>query len=81
MTIHTLKIAENEADLVAMGDKAFVFRSTSLGVKRGDELHFRVMFKQKPRPHKIEQMTFECTYASDDAPVEKGFTAIGFRRA
>lgn len=80
MTTYTIKIADNEADDVVMGRKMFVFRSSSLGIKAGDELIFRVMFRVKPRPHKIEAMKFEVTYASDDAPVEKGFAVIGFRR-
>lgn len=58
----------------------FVFRNSELGVKEGDQIHFQVMFKAKPRPHDIESMKFECTYASSDVPVQKGFTAIGIRR-
>ena len=80
MTTYTIKIAESEADQVVMGDKMFIFRSSSLGVKAGDEILFRVMFKGKARPHKIESMKFCVTYASEDAPIEKGFTVIGFRR-
>lgn len=80
MTTYTIKIAESEADQVVMGDKMFVFRSSSLGVKAGDEILFRVMFKGKGRPHKIEPMKFRVTYASEDAPIENGFTVIGFRR-
>ena len=80
MTTYTIKIAEKEADEVAMGDKLFIFRSSSFGIKKGDEILFRVMFKTRERPHKIEQMRFAVTYASEDAPVEKGFTAIGIRR-
>lgn len=80
MTMYMLKMAENEADKVAMGRKTFVFRDSSLGIKEGDELQFQVMFKSKPRPHKIESMKFEVTYASEDAPIERGFSAIGFRR-
>lgn len=80
MTTYTIKIADKEADDVAMGRKMFVFRSSSLGIKVGDELIFRVVFKTRERPHKIEAMKFEVTYASDDAPIEKGFAAIGFRR-
>ena len=80
MTTYTIKAAENEADAIARGEKSFVFRSSSMGIKAGDELIFRVMFRVKPRPHKIESMKFKVTYATDDAPIEKGFTAIGFRR-
>lgn len=80
MTTYTIKIAESEADKVVTGDKSFVFRSSSLGIKTGDELIFRVMFKTKSRPHKIEPMKFRVTYASEDAPIEKGFAVIGFRR-
>ena len=80
MTTYTIKIAESEADAVIKGDKSFVFRNSSLGIKPGDELIFRVMFRVKPRPHKIENMKFKVTYASDDATIEKGFAVIGFRR-
>ena len=80
MTIYTIKMTEKEADEVARGDKMFVFRDSALGIKAGDELHFQPMFKAKPRPHKIESMKFEVTYTSEDAPIERGFSAIGFRR-
>ena len=81
MTTYTIKMAEAEADEVVKRNKMFVFRNSSLGVKKGDEILFRVMFKTRERPHKIESMRFLVTYATDDAPVEKGFSVIGFRRA
>lgn len=80
MTIYTIKIAENEADEVVKGNKMFVFRNADLGVKTGDEIVFSVRFRTKPRPHEIEKFRYVVTYASADAPVQKGFAVIGFRR-
>lgn len=80
MTIYTIKITENEADEVVKGNKMFVFRNADLGVKAGDQIRFRVMFKTKPRPHAIEKYNYVATYASTDAPIQKGFAVIGIRR-
>lgn len=78
MTTLTIKIAENEADAVASEKKPFIFRN--IPMKEGDEVTFRVMFKTRPRPHPIETMRFRVTYATKDAPIDKGFWVIGIRR-
>ena len=80
MTTHMIKITESEADIVAKGRKMFVFRNSNCGVKENDTLQFRVIFKGKQRPHKIETQRFLVTHVSSDAPIEKGFSAIAFRR-
>lgn len=78
MTTLTVKITESEADDVASGKKPFIFRN--IPMKEGDEITFRVLFKTRPRPHSIEAMRFRVTYATKDAPIDKGFWVIGIRR-
>lgn len=80
MTTYTIKITEEEANDVAKGWKTFIFRNADLGIKQGDQIHFRVMFKARPRPHDIEKQKYVATYVSADAPIDKGFMVIGIRR-
>ena len=78
MTTYTIKIAESEANDVASGKKPFIFRN--IPAKEGDEIIFTVMFRTRPRPNPIESMRFLVTYATNDAPIDKNFWAIGIRR-
>ena len=78
MTTLTLNTTMNEANDIARGDKSFVFRGMS--AKKGDILIFKTIFNGKEIPHEIDKMRFRVAYATNDAPVEKGFWAIGFRR-
>ena len=78
MTTLTLNTTMNEADEIARGDKTFVFRG--MPAKKGDVLIFKTIFKNKVIPHEIDKMMFIVTYATNDAPVEKGFWAIGFKK-
>lgn len=80
MTMYTLKATENEADQIVSGAKMFVFRSNQNAYRIGDRLNFQVMKQSRMVKHKIEDMTYEISYVQENAPVEKGFTVIGFRR-
>ena len=79
MTILTLNTTMDEANDIAKKDKCFVFRGVP--AKKGDTLIFKTIFNGKEIPHEIDKMRFRVTYATNDAPVEKGFWAIGFKRA
>lgn len=80
MTQYTLKMTEQEADDVVMGRKMFVFRTNQYPYEIGDRISFRVFNNSRPKMHSIEKITYEISYVSDLAPVEKGFAVIGFRR-
>lgn len=80
MTQYTLKTTLNEADDITAGRKTFVFRASMNHVSFGDELIFQVMKQGMLTRHPIEKQKFLVTYVSNDAPIEKGFSVIGFRR-
>lgn len=80
MTMYTLKATLEEADLIAKGDKAFVFRADNMPCGYDDEIMFQPMKDGKMTRHPIERMKFRVTYISTDAPIDRGFKVIGFRQ-
>lgn len=80
MTHYTLKASLQEADDIAKGAKSFVFRGDNYNYGWGDEISFRVVNSGQMKRHAIENQKFMVTYVSADAPIEKGFKVIGFKR-
>lgn len=80
MTIYTLKATLEEADAIAKGDKAFIFRAENAPFGVGDEIHFQPYKQGKMTRHPIERQKFRVTYVSSDAPIDRGFKVIGFRQ-
>lgn len=80
MTTYTLKTTLSEADDIAEGRKTFVFRSSMNSIGYGDEITFRVVKNGTMTRHPLEKQRYCVTYVSGDAPIEKGFVVIGFRR-
>lgn len=80
MVTYTLKSTEQEANQILANSKAFVFRSSDTAYRAGDRIKFQVMKQGRPKKHSIENNLYEISYASEQAPVEKGFMVIGFRR-
>lgn len=80
MTMYTLKTTETEANQILAGVKMFVFRSNQTAYRVGDRISFRVVKQSRMVKHKIEDNVYEICYVSENAPVEKGFVVIGFRR-
>lgn len=80
MVTYTLKATEQEANQILANSKAFIFRSSDTAYRAGDRIRFQVMKQGRMKKHGIENNLYEISYASDQAPVEKGFTVIGFRK-
>ena len=80
MTTYTLKATLREADEIAKGDKAFVFRSDSMPIGYDDEITFQPMKDGKMTRHPIERMKFKVTYIDTNAPIDRGFKVIGFKQ-
>ena len=80
MTMYTMKATLEEADLIAKGDKAFIFRSGSMPCGVGDEITFQPYKNGKMTRHPIERMKFIVNYVSTAVPVERGFKVIGFKQ-
>ena len=80
MTEWRLKATLNEADDIAKGMKNFCFRASNNLYKPEDVVTFQPMKNGKMTRHPIEKMRFMVTYVSSDAPIDKGFSVIGFKR-
>ena len=80
MTMYTLKATLEEADLIAKGDKQFIFRADSMPCGAGDEITFQPYKAGKMTRHPIERMKFGVTYVSASAPIDRGFKVIGIKR-
>lgn len=80
MTMYTLKATLDEADAIAKGDKAFIFRADSMPCGVGDEISFQPMKNGKMTRHAIERQKFRVTYVSSEAPIDRGFKVIGFKQ-
>lgn len=80
MTHYTLKATMQEADDITKGMKSFVFRGDKYNYGWGDEISFQVFNGGQMKRHAIEKQKFMVTYVSTDAPIEKGFKVIGFKR-
>lgn len=79
MTHHIVKTTVQEADDIAKGLKPFIFRGGNLRINFGDKISFRPYQEQQMKRHEIEKMEFIVTFVTDEAPVESGFRAIGFK--
>lgn len=80
MTTYALKATIQEADDIAGGKKAFIFRGAKTPYGYGDEITFQAINSGQMKRHAIEKQKFMVTYVSTDAPIEKGFKVIGFKR-
>lgn len=80
MTMYTMKATLEEADAIAKGDKAFIFRADSMPCGVGDEITFLPYKNGKMTRHPIERMKFGVTYVGVNAPIDRGFKVIGFKR-
>ena len=82
MTQYTLKTTPNEADHILKGIKSFIFREDKYRFRAGDIIGFSVMKAGKTVRHEIDNKNYVVTYVGDNgiAPIEKGFSVIGFRK-
>ena len=62
--IHAIKIHENYADPVCIGDKTFEVRENDRGYQRGDLIDFTVVddFGMKVHTHPLNDIRYEITY-------------------
>lgn len=80
MTQYVIKTSLEEADQIIEGNKSFIFRGDQLKYGYGDRITFQVYKAGKQTRHPIDSLKFKITYVATEAPVEKGWKIIGFRR-
>ena len=80
MTMYTVKTNKSEADLIARGDKMFVFRQDAKQYEVGSNISFAVIDEKRVMPHPIEDRVYKISHIERGEPIEDGVIAIGFRR-
>ncbi len=80
MTQYILRTSLEEADAIVKGEKSFVFRSEKHKYGYGDKITFQTYKAGRPTPHPIDRMKFCITHVETEAPIEKGWKVIGFKR-
>lgn len=76
----SVKTTIEEANAILKGERTFIFRDSRYRYGFGDRITFVVYKDGKPCPHAIDNYRFQVTYVTDEAPIEKGWKVIGFKR-
>ena len=76
----SVKTTAEEADAILKGERTFIFRDSRYRHGFGDRITYVVYKNGKPCPHMIDNFRFQVTYVTDEAPIEKGWKVIGFKR-
>lgn len=77
---HKLKILENFADDVCIGNKNFEIRKNDRGYQKGDIIKFTCVDNQgKILPHIIDEKIYEITYVLNGYGLKNGFVVLGIK--
>ena len=82
MVVRTIRSNEQECDQIADGKLSFIIRSDRDHFQVNDIFNFLCYKNGKPVPHRNNKFGYIITVIKDhyNAPVEKGYQLIGFRR-
>ena len=80
MTEYIIKTTKEEADEIFCGAKSFVFRTSKIKYYLSDRIKFQVIKDKKVLRHPIDKHIYMVTYSSRQAPIEDGYSVVGFRR-
>lgn len=78
---HTIKIQEEFADAVRLGDKTFEVRENDRGYQKGDIIQFRVvdgLFECSY--HHLNDELYEITYVLSGWGIKEGFVVFGIKK-
>ena len=80
MTTRTIKTTETEANEILEKGKRIIFRASQY-FEIGNKISFLVFKKGKPVLNKIQNKMYVITavLTNENAPVEQGYTIIGFK--
>lgn len=79
-TIHELKIQEEFADAVYVGDKTFEIRLNDRGFKKGDLIKFQAIDNIKSKTyHPINYLLYEITYVINGWGLKEEYVALAIR--
>lgn len=77
---HRLKILDDFADAVVMGNKNFEIRKNDRGFQKGDVVVFNCIDKTgKTIPHGINGKIYEITYVLNGWGIKNGYVVFGIK--
>ena len=79
-TIHELKIQEDFASAVYVGDKTFELRYNDRGYQKGDLIKFTAVGKMSLKTyHPINDLLYEITYVINGWGLKEEYVALAIR--
>lgn len=80
--IHNLKILNDFADGILMGDKNFEVRKNDRGFQKGDGIKFQAIDNSGiPNTHIINNKIYEITYVLSGWGIENGYVVLAIRES
>lgn len=80
MRIHNLKILNDFADAVAIGDKTFEIRENDRGYQKGDYIKFQAIDKTGlENQHVINGKLYLITFVMNGWGIKNGYVVLGIK--
>lgn len=80
MRIHNLKILNDFADAVAIGDKTFEIRENDRGYQKGDYIKFQAIDKTGlENQHVINGKLYCITFVMNGWGIKNGYVVLGIK--
>lgn len=82
MRVHNLKILNDFADAVVMGDKPFEVRENDRGYQKGDYIKFRAIDNNgTPNRHCINDKLYQITFVMNGWGIKNGYVVLGIKES
>lgn len=82
MRVHNLKILNDFADAVVMGEKPFEIRENDRGYQKGDYIKFRAIDNNgTPNPHCINDKLYLITFVMNGWGIKTGYVVLGIKES
>ncbi len=79
--VHELKILEDFATAILVGDKPFEIRKNDRGFQKGDLISFWVInSKGLNEPHELNNRLYEITYVLNGFGLRNDYVCLGIKR-
>lgn len=80
MRVHNLKILNDFAEAVLMGDKTFEIRENDRGYQKGDYIKFQAIDKNgTPNRHLINDKLYLITFVMNGWGIKNGYVVLGIK--
>ena len=80
MRVHNLKILNDFAEAVLMGDKTFEIRENDRGYQKGDYIKFQAIDENgTPNRHFINDKLYLITFVMNGWGIKNGYVVLGIK--